>query len=435
MQDIVVLAIAVSAAGAMLVHIRALLRSQSGGADWFGILAITALVFGGLLYEANVLPRGQSVQFAIFGIIAATVGLASARSIRLRGGNDVSFGLAIFLPGIISGLMFFTNAIANPQLPLEQSLGRLLAVAILLLVGLGVPIFNVQIGDMFRVILVSILAMLVIAPLNTNIWRPCDIFKCGPFGAIYTGPFSSENALAIFSSVGILCALGLKSGKSAFWGSLPLALTLYATESRTSQLALGAALAAWLISFAWRRAVGGSLSLRPQAVAYAVAAIAITGISFYLMLNAEASSFSNRGNIWIRGLAALGSDWWRGLGLDRWSYLQSAGILPLLFPHNQNLLLLFGGGLLSVGLFLLMLVTAIRRGSRNERRIGFSVAYVLFLSVLGITEAYWNPIALDGHTFLVLPLVFLMSGKQPRANELMTRVPQGGPARATVILK
>lgn len=410
MQEFIVVVIASFSAISLIVNIRSLSQSLAQASDMPGVLAVTTLILGGLLYEANILPRGQLVQFALFAIIGAAVGLAALRSARSHDGSFL-LRLPVFLPALISAVMFLINAFSNPELPLEQLLGRLLAVAILILAGLGASVFNLRMDSVLHVITISILSMLVISPFTGNIWRPCDIFKCGPFGAIYTGPFGSENALAIFCCVGILCVVATWSGKRSLLSVFALALTLYATESRTSQLALAGAIVSWLLSAAWRKALPGPGTLKAQRVVFSAAALMISATSFYLILNAEPSSFSNRGNIWIRGLSALGSHWWSGLGLDRWTYLQSAGVLPLLFPHNENLLLLFGGGLLSVLILCYLLINSISSGSRYSERIGFAAAYAVFLSILGITEEYWNPIALDGHTFLVLPLIFLVARK------------------------
>ncbi|WP_431229541.1 O-antigen ligase family protein [Paenarthrobacter nicotinovorans] len=308
----------------------------------------------------------------------------------------------------------------NVNLPLEQSLGRLLAVAILLFSAIILSVGNVDLKDLGLVVISSVLGILAISPLLGEDWRPCDIFKCGPFDAIYTGPFRSENALAIFACVTVLFVFLVHSKLHSLLSLAPICLALYATESRTSQMALFAALGAWVLSLVWKKLTPSGFvqgvtlqrSLRAQTVMFSVAVLAILATAFVLILTAVPTSFSNRGNIWIRGMGALGEDWFVGLGLDRWTYLQTIGVVPPLFPHSQYLLLLFGGGVLSVGLMMLMFCSAMSRARRLPALFSFTVAYVLFLAVLGLTEAYWNPIAFDGHTLLVLPFILIATGRR-----------------------
>lgn len=419
MRDILVVLIAAASMLPLVSQVRSLWRSIQIARDGAGIFLSFILVLGGLLYEARVIPTGQSVQVAVFVLLGATVMLACAKN--WKSANERVFVVrgSSLLPALISGLLFLINALMNTELPLAQSLGRLLAVSILMLTVLGITLSSFKVADLCRVIVISVLVICVIAPFRPSIWRACDIFKCGPFGAIYTGPFGSENALAIFACVGILCVFGSWSGRSSVFALFPLSITLYATESRTSQLALACAFGAWAISSLWikvrgdARIEGKVQYLRGQVLVFSLMVVGIFLMSIYLLLHAEPSSFSNRGNIWIRGLTALGDEWWSGLGLDRWTYLQSAGILPMLFPHSQYLLLLFGGGILAVLLLGFLLIAGIRAAAWSLSTMGFGAAYAVFLSVLGLTEAYWNPIAFDGHTFLVLPLILLIVRARP----------------------
>ncbi|WP_354172914.1 O-antigen ligase family protein [Arthrobacter sp. UYEF36] len=411
----------------LIMNLKALRRSlgrrQGDGAGVFGVVV---LVLGGLLYEARLVPTGQPTQLVVLGLLLVSVVLLATASSGLGSGRKFHVGGAAFLPAAVAGVMFLINALMNDELPLEQSLGRLLAVAILVLAGLGASISPISIEDICRIIVSSVLFILIVTAFRPEVWRACDIFKCGPFGAIYTGPFSSENALAIFACVGILCVLASRSVSIAFWTLIPLALTLYATESRTSQAALTGAIATWFSLVLWKKmSVAGrsklSGQLRFQAGVVIVIVAGLFASSFYLILTAEPSSFSNRGNIWIRALDALDGDWWRGLGLDRWSYLQSIGILPLLFPHSQYLLLLFGGGVAAVAVLLVFFGSVIRRSAASSSSLTFASAYIVFLSILGLTEVYWNPMAFDGHTFLVLPLIFLMVAGRRDAAEVTSQ--------------
>lgn len=422
MKEFLVMLIAGASILPLIINAKILRRSVTYHGDVAGAFGIVVLVLGGLLYEARVVPTGQAAQLSVLGLLIMSVVLVVATSIKSARGSRFHVAGELFLPAAISVIMFLTNALMNIELPLEQSFGRLLAVAILALIGVLASISRVSLEDVCRIIVISVLTIFVISVLIPNVWRACDIFKCGPFGAIYTGPFASENALAIFACVGILCTLSTWTGPSSAFTLIPLALTLYATESRTSQLALAGALGIWCFSLLWKRAStrnfkGRVSPFRLQGLILTMIISCLFITSFYLLLTAEPSSFSNRGNVWIRGLGALGEDWWSGLGLDRWSYLQSVGVLPLLFPHSQYLLLLFGGGLLSIVFLFFFFTSAIRRSAVEGSRLPFAASYAVFLSILGWTEAYWNPITFDGHTFLILPLMFIIAARWSNATK------------------
>ncbi|MFF2843310.1 O-antigen ligase family protein [Paenarthrobacter sp. NPDC057981] len=417
MRDYIEYAIAITAAIALLFNLKALRRSAAVHRDLTGWLALVVVVLGGLLYEARVIPGGPPVLFVILGIMMALLLLTLLKSRRSTVSFSRKFSALALFPALIGSCLFVVNAVMNVSLPFEQSFGRLLAVAILVMSALISSFGRMNLKDFGRVMMCSLLIILIISPTLGQNWRSCDIFKCGPFEAIYTGPFPSENALAIFACVAILFALFVNTRLNLVLSLIPFSVVLYATESRTSQTALFISLGAWAGSILWRKLAKSlprrrhgrqETTLFAQATFFSVVVVGVFGLGFILLMTANPSSFSNRGNVWIRGLYALGSDWPSGLGLDRWTYLQTIGILPPLFPHSQYLLLLFGGGVVAVGLMLVLFSGGLIAAARRSAKVlSFTVAYIVFLLVLGLTEAYWNPIAFDGHTLLVIPLVIL----------------------------
>lgn len=380
-------------------------------------IAVMAVVLGGLFYEARIIPPGQTSQISFLTALLACLLMSIVRSRRDGySARSAKVAAAVFLPAGVSFTLFLTNALMNPGLPLLQSFGRLLSVAIVLLLAFIFVSGTLSLADVCRIIVSSVLVIVLISPLIGKAWRACDIFKCGPFGAIYTGPFSSENAFAIYACVAILSLQLMESKRTAFAAMLPLVLVLYATESRTSQIALGCAFIAVILLKLWNASrttegmPGNANSLRissGQVHFFGGVTVLIAVLGYYLIAHAEPSSFSNRGGIWIRGMAALGGDWVLGLGLDRWTFLQTIGLLPPLFPHSEYLLLLFGGGLVGVALMLLTLVASIAKSGLLDAP--FAIGFTIFLAVLGLTEAYWNPATFDGHTMLVVPLMVLLS--------------------------
>lgn len=192
---------------------------------------------------------------------------------------------------------------------LSQSIGRLLAVSVVTILAIILVSGSIALADIALLTVASVLVIITVSPFVGSPWRACDIFKCGPFGAIYTGPFSSENAFAIYACVALIFLIEIRSKRMALIYLLPLLLVLYATESRTSQIALGcAALIASIILFGKKRRMPSVSSLRKvnskMSSGYVVVFGAIIPIiivlGYYLILHAQPSSFSNRGGIWLR---------------------------------------------------------------------------------------------------------------------------------------
>jgi hypothetical protein len=441
MREYVEIAVSTTAVVALASNLRMIRRSGALQRDPAGWLSVVLVVMGGLLYEAGFIPTGQPTQLAFFGLLLGCLLLAASQTTRNVQRHLHPFEMAVFMPAGIATVMFISNAFMNIDLPLERSFGRLLAVAILVILAVIVVLGQLTLADMCRIVVSSVLLMLVISPINMENWRQCDIFKCGPFDAIYTGPFSSENALAIFCCVAALCVAYLWSKTNGVLSLLPIFLILYATESRTSQLALVCAFAAWFSSRAWSLWAiwrPRKPKMEPykeisdlQVFMFSTLNLGIFVVGFLLILTAEPASFSNRGNIWLRAVGALEGSWVSGLGLDRWTYLQAIGLLPPLFPHSQYLLVLFGGGIVTVLLMFGFFAAAIAKSSESSGLFFFAIGYTVFLAILGLTEVYWNPIAFDGHTMLVLPLMFLVLKRFPEDTLVTSQVGIAGKERVS----
>ena len=424
MRDVVELLISLTALTALTLCFRQNLRSRTSG-DGLAVVGVFCVVLGGFLYNFGNAPKGQALQLVLVAILAALVLLQVHKNSRESSGHGgPKIRLAVYASPILAVVLFLVNATMNPGLPFVESMGRLLSVLYLVLIVTFCIVSRLTISQAAHAITLGVLSVLVLAPLGGDAWRACDQFKCGPFGAIYTGPFASENGLAIIVAVGILSLMGSWRGRSSWFVLLPFLLTIFATESRTSQLALGAALSlwGWLLLRRGSKAVGRKSPLAVWTVA--IGGLFATGL--FLVYTSSPSAFSNRGNIWLRGTGALGDNWVLGLGLERWTYLQNIGYMPGLFPHSQYLLVLFSGG--ALGIFVLFILFAAPMHSsftvRREQR--YLVSYVIFLCVLGLTEVFWNPIAIDGQTFIVIPLIV---GALQRSSRDARDAAVQGPAR------
>lgn len=403
MKDAIELIIAGSAIWGLVTAYR---QEPHARSDKNGLAAggLYCVVLGGFLYELSYSPKGELMQILLLGLLGATVVLQLRKNaLAPQCGVSGKIGPLVYASPILASFLFLVNAVMNPNLPLSQSIGRLASVLFVLLVVILCIISRLSLQIISKVVVMAVLSVLALTPIGGNNWRACDIFKCGPFGAIYTGSFASENGLAIIVSVAILCTFGFWQGWKSSAVLLPLVLTVFAAESRTSQIALIIAVAVWfLVRFGYRSSAVVATGPRLLFVSV-IAGIFVVGIS--LVYTSAPTAFSNRGNVWLRGTKALGEDWVFGLGLERWFHLQRIGYLPGLFPHSEYLLILFSGGILSLIALFAIMAGAVTSVASDVRSYAFVLGYVVYLCILGLTEAFWNPIAIDGHSFLVIPLI------------------------------
>lgn len=413
------------------VQIEALRRSGLKRREPLVFIGLFSIMLTSLMFEAGILIRGQVGQLLIIGLILSIVITTLSNSLRTRLKHHVP--LSTFWPAIMAALLFAVNAMMNIEVDLVQILGRSLGIISLALIGLAFAFSSLKLQDVAAAMVLAISSMFMLAPVSGGpSWRPCDKFKCGPFDALYTGPFHSENTVALICGIGILSSFVAYSGRKSIVTILMFALTLYATESRTSQLALAVSLAVWPLASAaasWSRKKG--LILRDQTVRSRLSTVAaglgtavLFIVGFWLVAGAEPSDFSNRGRVWILGLSALGENWFLGLGIDRWYTYQSVGAVPSHFPHSEYLFLLFTGGIGAVTGLFIVYTQSIRNSFSLQSGPAFAIAYVVFLGVTGMTELFWNPIAPDGNAIAMLPLLFLLSLRQPeetkRSNQLVS---------------
>lgn len=390
-------------------------RSPLVRADPMSSISIFVLVCGSLLFEIETFPGGAAAQIAFVVVLAVAV--FGQIIFHLRKRSSLRPRALVFIPAAISALLFFINAVMNSEQDLSKTLGRSVAILSLALIALMVTASVLSLKELCDLTVLGISLAYSLSFLSEENWRPCDQFKCGPFDAIYTGFAASENTIAIICGIGILCTLVGRRGQMN-WAALGLFwFVLYATESRTSQIAVVASVVAWPVGAMWARRLRGNaiVGVKRQGGAMfpllLLTLAALFAVGFSLLVNAQPSDFSNRGSVWMLGLAALDGDWIGGLGLDRWSALQAVGLVPAHFPHSQYLVLLFAGGVLGViGLFLLFAVT-VRVAMRAPETLPFAVSYIALLCVLGMTEMFWNPLALDGNALVILPVIFILAGK------------------------
>ncbi|MGH3519309.1 MAG: O-antigen ligase family protein, partial [Haloechinothrix sp.] len=205
-------------------------------------------------------------------------------------------------------------------------------------------------------------------------FRECRIDKCGPLGVLFTGVFPNEN------TYGLPLALSVAFVWLAFRGPVRivlagyLALVVFATGSRLSEMAAAAALVSLMV-LRPSLAQDGQAVDRPRADARAgrngLALLGVCGAAaagFLLPLLARSpDALSYRAYFWSIGLGELARSPIYGFGAKSWEGLYQTGRIPLAFsysPHNQWLDLAYAGGIIGVGLFLALIAGILLLGGR-----------------------------------------------------------------------
>ncbi|MBW9122395.1 O-antigen ligase family protein [Microbacterium trichothecenolyticum] len=350
------------------------------------------------LYQSGLIGRGSNVQFLMLGL-ASVCGLFAFLPGRTAVRRPIHPDL--MLPALVTFVLFLSNALSNPTVSMESLFARLAPLAFWLVVALVLS-HSPASGRTVAAASGLALAVVTITGLATDPWRACDQFKCGIFGAIYTGPFGSENYLAQLAGIAVIAALGPGLGRLRGAIIVFACAVLIVATSRTALLTVLVAVAFGL--WAARR----STTARYRVVGAGVVVGAVT--SWYVVATAHADSYSNRGAIWMRALRAVEGNGVFGVGIDRWSQLQALGLLPPTnFPHNQLVLLFFASGVIGCAVYIIMLWRVSRRGVAARHSAPAVAGMLGYLLMSGITEVMWNPATIDGHCFAVLAFLALRS--------------------------
>lgn len=299
--------------------------------------------------------------------------------------------------------LFFVDALNNQPDALVATFGRLLPAVVMICV---LPLATRATLSRRHVALLLTAGLgfgSVLTAVSPTPWTSCTTFKCGEFGALFNGAFPSGNYLAAVAGLAVIAALTMEQDRLLRATSVALgAAVLVATDSRTSQLAcvLGV-----VIYLAARRRGGRPIS----SVASTAAITGVLATGLWLTYTAGPTAFSNRGGIWRLGVEAVGGDWLLGRGISSWS----TDVLARNYMHSQVLLLLYGGGVVAIALYGLLIARTISALTPDLVAVG--TAMVGFILFRGLTEIAWNALAFDGSTYLLLPVVLIggLSGPDP----------------------
>jgi hypothetical protein len=269
-------------------------------------------------------------------------------------------------------------------------------------------------------------------------WTTChvgDLDKCSVVGALFRGPAESENYIAILASLTAVAAQVGFRGRARLGTMAYCGLILVVTGSRTGLVTAAFMGIYCLVAQRWdrqtplaRMPVLGALSISSTAVAFAT----------YQIYAADPGTLSRRGSIWIAVREAIDGRAVTGIGVSKWSALQSIGESPQHFFHSTYALFLLAGGLVAMALFGLWSYAMLRAGVLDGRAWSCA-ALVVWVLAYSQTEVIWNPFAVDGLSWIFLMLtgvgLVALPARDPTtratASEVSVHSSAAGAARAT----
>ncbi|MFG2056728.1 O-antigen ligase family protein [Micromonospora sp. NPDC048930] len=404
-----------------LFRTRRVVAASFGGSG----TAVALIGFAVLANAAPVLAGEQSSAVIGVLVLGLLAWLVVTRRWQLRGASDiwqrVSLGMAAaLLVWCFSVDAFSGSGLYGSRLPAYVAAGLLLLVVWLMSAGAALGTrATAYVG----------LAVLVLLTIPTaayaHAWRPCTtgkLEKCSLAGGLFQSFYSSENYVAMIASFTLVAAVCAMRRRELLAAASFCLLIIVATGARTSYLAL-AAVGVWVL---------GALVLErrrafpqiPFTLCVAMVVGALTAAA-YLTWSATRTTLSNRGNIWVTAREYIAGQELVGAGVSKWYHLRDIGEAPQHFFHSVYVLVIFSGGLVALALFGLWLATLLHRAVDDGRAFTAKAPVVLFV-IYSFTEVVWNPLSVDGLTWIA---VLLMLTRSSSASP--TTVPARGPSDVT----
>jgi len=272
------------------------------------------------------------------------------------------------------------------------------------------------------------------AAVDDASWAPCttgSLEKCSVAGALYRSFASSENYIAILAAFTFVAAVTALTGGARNLIALHALVTLVASGSRTGEISVVATLGVVvLLRLAHRRAPArpaGARGVPGPLIALGVAAVGAFAVR--LILTAPPEALSRRGAIWAAVRDPLDRHPATGVGVSKWAYYQEFGESPLHFFHSGYALVLFSGGFVGCALFSLWIGWIIAGANRGEHAVPVT-ALATLLALYSVTEVVWNPLAVDGLTWIALGIASIGT-RSPTAEDSGTRQAAAGTLTGT----
>ncbi|MGC5050446.1 O-antigen ligase family protein [Micromonospora sp. DT48] len=408
------------AVAAWLVAARQSVVAAFGG----GGNALALIGFAVLANAAPVIAGDRSSALIGVLVLALVVWLLVAGRERFTGPPGVWRQVCLALAGAllvwcVSVDVFTGEGVYGSRLPAYGT-----AALLLLAVWFAGGGTTVSLGAMAYAGLAVLSLLTIPTVLYGQAWRSCtsgQLEKCSVAGALFKSFYESENYIALvtsFTLVAVACAL---RGTQRWATAAFCLLVIVATGSRTSYLAI-AAVGVW---------VAGALLIERRrqysrihlALCAALVAGAATTAAF-LTWSASRTTLSNRGNIWIHAREYIAGSEITGVGVSKWYLVRDIGEAPHHFFHSGYVLAIFSGGFVALALWGLVLVALLRAPVVDGRVLSAKAPVVLFM-IYSFTEVVWNPLSVDGLTWIFALLVLTTSASTPTDAESVGRAAAG----------
>jgi hypothetical protein len=384
----------------ILFRVRADIARNLGGTTNAAVVLATAVSanVGSLLFVGHSAPVLGGCALVLLGF-----GVLLARRETMPGGPDPARRFAWAISGVLIVWCALVDLAVGPGIVGGRWAAYAGGALTWLAVGLMAGTYQVAARSACYVGLVLLSAITIPTAWLPNWWTTChvgDFDKCTFVGALFQGPAESENYVAILASVTAVAAEVSLRGRARTGVMAFCVLIIACTGSRTGLVTIAVMWTYCLIAQRWDQR-------RPQQRMSRLAAATISStaalFAMYQIYTADPRTLSRRGSIWIAVREALDGWTLTGIGVSKWAALQDIGESPQHFFHSSYALFLFAGGSIAVVLFWLWGYSMLRaRALDNRPRSG--AALVVLVLAYSQTEVIWNPLAVDGLTWIYVLL-------------------------------
>ncbi|MGW0435470.1 O-antigen ligase family protein [Micromonospora sp. NPDC003197] len=326
----------------------------------------------------------------------------------LRGPSDGWLRFSWLMAAVLLVWCFSVDGIVGSGLYGSRIVAYAAAMLLLLTVGLmsGSTPLNVRAMAYLGLAILSIMTIPTV--LSDSAWRACTagkLEKCSLAGGLFKSFYDSENYIAMLATFTLVAALCVMRRAELLAVGAFCLLIVVATGSRTSYLAI-AAVAVWLLgSFLLERR---RQYVRMHLAICGTMVLTVLALAIYLTWSASRTTLSNRGNIWITAREYIAEMKATGVGVSKWYHLRDIGEAPTHFFHSGYVLAIFAGGLIALSIWGLW-ATALLRGAALDGRAFSAKAPLVLLIVYSFTEVAWNPLSVDGLSWIFVALMLTRS--------------------------
>ncbi len=412
---------------ALLRHNAAIRAALGGGWRPSGIIVLAL----GANVSIAAFPGRTSYPLGVTALLFLLCACGTSRLDDVLGGRTGWQRAAWGVYGAIVGWCFVADLIVRPGIVGDRWITYAAAATVWMGTGLlaarvALPPAGLAYAGAALLALMTVPAIFV-----DSFWTSCNqqFEKCSPAGQLFRSFASSENYIAIVAAFTFICSVVATRGLLRVLAIANSLVVLVATGSRTGIVAVAAALGVIVLLGLlrrWRYPAG-----RIPALMCVLMSATAVATALYLIFSADQATLSRRGSIWLAVRSHIDGHMIEGVGVSKWSYLQDVGESPQHFFHSGYALALFSGGVVAVAL-LGAWFFCLLRGAIGAPTVNAVVPLGTLFMVYSMTEVIWNPLAVDGLTWLAVGLSCLSGAYVKVRRQDRPRVMPGTPAHEFV---